>query len=321
MPKQDALNESGLKKSGLPGLVEVSRYFNEVAAHLVEGVKRRGELVSATKRTVTRKRGLVMGLWIISCAIVFASVLVAPPARGGHSQNRSSGGRWSPSAAQPVESAGEIVLTFTAHEQGRVGYSTRDDCATYPWESQECGRPMARASEDFGAVKGEWIFTEAGSRAIRIPILDDDLDEADFETLFVGASFYNDLGQQTTWDMATIRIEDDDPRPDSDDPSSSSGSSLPVESSSQAGTGGATPPPQTETGPTEVSRPDRDAASTELRPGPGFELIGSGLVSGQAARARLPEDKGGITKTVFLLLAAVIVSGGGAWIWRRRSSW
>ncbi len=279
--------------------------------------------MSATKRTVTRKRGLVMGLWIISCAIVFASVLVAPPANGSHDQNRSSGGRWSPTAAQPVESAGEIVLTFTAHEQGRVGYQSRNECPTYPWDPQECGPPMARASEDYGAVKGEWIFTEAGSRAIRIPILDDDLDEADFETFFVDASFYNDLGQQTTWDSASIRIVDDDP-------SSSSGSSSPALSSdqtgtgSQAGTGGATTQPDTETRPmevSEVSRPDRDAASTELRPGPGFELIGSDLVSGPAASARLPEDKRGITKTVFLMLATVIVTGGGAWIWRRRTSW
>jgi len=271
-----------------------------------------------------RERALAIGLWTISCAIVFVSLLVVPPARGDHSQNRSSGGRWSPTAAQPVESAGEIVLTFFAHEQGRVGYQSRNECPTYPWDPQECGakwQPMARASEDYGAVKGEWIFTEAGSRAIRIPIFDDDLDEADFETFFVDASYYNDLGQQTTWDGASVRIGDDDPRPDSDDPSSSSGSSLPVESSSQAGTGDATPPAQTETRPTEISRPDRDAASTELRPGPGFELIGSDLVSGTAASARLPEDNGGITKTVFLVLAAVIVSGGGAWFWRRRSSW
>lgn len=280
--------------------------------------------MSATKRNaVMRKRALVIGLWIISCAIVLVSVLVARPAGG---QTRNS--RWSPSAAQPVESAGEIVLTFTSSEPGRIGYWTREDCPTYPWDPQHCRQPMARASEDYGAVKGEWIFTEAGSRTIRIPILDDDLDEANFETFFVDASSYDDVAEQTAgWYTASIHIGDDDPRSDSDDPSSSSGSSSSAQSSSraptgsQSGTGGPTPPPQTETRPTEVSRPDGDAASTELRPGPGFELIGSDLVSGPAASARLPEDKGGITKTVFLMLAAVIASGGGAWIWRRRSSW
>jgi hypothetical protein len=272
--------------------------------------------VSATKRTAMRRQAFVIGLWTISCAIVLVSVLVAPPARG------QTFYPWSPREIRPVESAGEVVLTFTSSDPGRVVYYSADgDCFRYPGDPPECGRPQARASEDYGHVKGEWIFTEAGSRTIRVPILDDDLDEANSEAFGVHASRYDDVAEQTTWSVAIVRIEDDDPRSDSGDPSSSPGSSSPAQSSSQARIGTSTPPPQTETRPTEVSRPDRDAASTELRPGPGFELIGSDLVSGRAASARLPEDKGGITKTVFLMLAAVIVSGGGAWIWRRRSSW
>ena len=292
--------------------------------------------MSATKRTVMRKRALVMGLWIISCAIVFASVLVAPPARG----QPKGGAWWSPEEdrrrypqgygeLRVMESAGEVVMKFTTEEPGRTEYYTRNgDCGGYPtaedpanpsWPD-ECGRPYARAGEDYGAVRGQWTFTEAGSRTIRIPIFDDDRDETDREPFTIHADHKFDSWPVGGVFNAWIYIEDDDP-------SSSSGSSSPAQSSSQArigrqaGTGGATPPLQTETGPTGVSRQDRDAASTELRPGPGFELIGSDLVSGRAASPRLPEDKGGITKTVFLMLAAVIVSGGGAWIWRRRSSW
>jgi hypothetical protein len=293
--------------------------------------------VSAIKRTVMRKRALVIGLWIISCAIVFVSVLVATPARGQtpegdgcvNQTKRGCNGWWSPREVRPLESAGEVVLTFTTQDPGRTEYYTNDgDCSGYPQDPaneipvspDECGRPYARAGEDYGAVRGEWTFTEAGSRTIRIPIFDDDRDETDREPFTINASHWPDMWPSKVLYNATITIMDDDP-------SSSSGSSSPAQSSSQArtgsqaGTGGATPPLQTETGATEVSRPDRDAASTELRPGPGFELIGSDVVSGPAASARLPDDKGGITKTFFLVLAAVIVSGGGAWIWRRRSSW
>ena len=163
---------------------------------------------------------LVICLWIISCATVLASVLVAPPARGQTGVVVCEQGEcfgWSPRSAQLVESAGEIVLTFTSYEPGRTVYYTSDgDCSRYPLDPSDCGRPQARASEDYGAVKGEWIFTEAGSRTIRIPIVDDDDDEADYEAFTVNASRYDDVAEQTVWDNATIRIGDDDPKPTSD---------------------------------------------------------------------------------------------------------
>ena len=261
----------------------------------------------------------VIGLWIISCAIVLVSVLVAPPANGSHDQNRSSGGRWSPTSAQVVESAGEIVLTFTAHEQGRVGYHSRNECPTYPWDSQECGPPMARASEDYGAVKGEWIFTEAGSRAIRIPIFDDDLDEADFETFFVDASYYNDLGQQTTWDGATIRIEDDDPKRTSDS-STSPGRSNQKTSGSQAASSAARPSLHS-ADPASSGSTDAGNQSGELNPdhltgqssgeSGALDGAGAGLFAGKAVRDDNRSLALPLTGLGTLLLVTIATAGFG----------
>jgi hypothetical protein len=157
-------------------------------------------------------RGIVRR--IFAGVIMILLALVAPPARG---QTQPDG--WEPTEAQPVESAGEIVLTFTSSQPGRVAYYTSDgDCSRYPLDPPDCGRPQARASEDYGAVKGEWIFTEAGSRTIRIPIYDDDTDEADSEAFAVNASRYDDVAEQTTWTNVLVRIVDDDPKDDSEEP-------------------------------------------------------------------------------------------------------
>jgi hypothetical protein len=307
--------------------------------------------VSATKRTVMRKRALVMGLWIISCAIVFVSVLAAPPARGQAPGNgcvdqtkRGCSGWWSPEGDEQryprgygelrvVESAGEVVMKFTTEEPGRTEYYTNDgDCSGYPTAEDpandtpvspdECGRPYARAGEDYGAVRGQWTFTEAGSRTIRIPIFDDDRDETDREPFTINAAHWPDGWPSWVLYNATIAIMDDDP-------SSSSGSSSSAQSSSQArigrqaGTGGATPPLQTETRPTGVSRPDRDAASTELRPGPGFELIGSQAAArglGESRSQSGTTERGSVWKLVFLTIAGMLAFGGAV-VWRRRTSW
>ena len=142
----------------------------------------------------------------IAGMVLILLFLVAPPARGQTGAvvcERGECFSWSPRSAQPVESAGEVVLTFTAYDPGRTVYYTSDgDCSHgYPLDPP-CGRPQARASEDYGAVKGEWIFTEAGSRTIRIPIFDDDLDEADYETFSVRAARYDDVAGTSSWEAA-----------------------------------------------------------------------------------------------------------------------
>ena len=206
--------------------------------------ERKMRMRSSTRPSVF---ALVIGLWIISCAIMFVSVLVAPPARGRPfvcEQGECFG--WSPRSAQPVESAGEIVLTYTSYEPGRVVYYTSDgDCSGYPLDPSDCGRPQARASEDYGAVKGEWIFTEAGSRTIRIPIIDDDLDEADYEAFTINASQYDDVAEQTVWDNATIRIGDDDPKRTSDSSTSPDRSNRQIAGSQTGSPTRPAPPPAT----------------------------------------------------------------------------
>jgi len=175
---------------------------------------------------------LVIGLWITSCAIVLVSVLVAPPARG----QPKGGAWWSPEEddrrypqgygeLRVVESAGEVVMKFTTEEPGRTEYYTRNgDCGGYPtaedpanpfWPD-ECGRPYARAGEDYGAVRGQWTFTEAGSRTIRIPIFDDDRDETDREPFTIHADHKFDSWPVGGVFNAWIYIEDDDPRNVSD---------------------------------------------------------------------------------------------------------
>ena len=256
-------------------------------------------------------------LWLVllGSSVLMSILLVAP------ADAQTYIPYWDPDTVTVLESDREVVLTLKKHGPGHVRYQTENGrCAQHVASptSTNCRPPEARAPDDYGAVSGDLIFTEAGSKTITIAIVDDDLDEG--SEAFSVYAHEGDRASVGTGSIGTVWIIDDDS-------SSSSGSSSPAQSSSkagtgsQAGTGGATPPSQTENRPADVSRPDRAAASTELQPGPGFELIGSDLVSGPAASARLPEDKGGITTTVFLVLAAVIVLGGGAWIWRRRSSW
>lgn len=185
---------------------------------------------------------LVIGLWIPLCAIVLVSVLVAPPAGGQTLEGNECLDRrkpgcnswWSPEeddkryprgygALRVLESAGEVVMKFTTEEPGRTEYSTKDgDCSGYPTaedpanetpvSTDECGRPYARAGEDYGAVRGKWTFTEAGSRTIRIPIIDDDLDEIDGEAFTIEAGHWGDMWPAPGVSNAFIYIVDDDPK-------------------------------------------------------------------------------------------------------------
>ena len=271
---------------------------------------------------------------IIACSVVLASVLVSSPAQ---SQTGRSG--WSPTEAAPVESAGEVVLRFTATDPGRIVYYTLDgDCNRNPWVEDpnsplppaDCGRPQARASEDYGATKGEWIFTGPGSRTITIPILDDDLDEVDGEPFGVHASHHDDVAGQTTWYAAVIRIVDDDPSigsvappavttsvPPDDDRTSISPVPPTVPQSA------AVPPPAAVAvprapAPAALALPDVEVElpSRDLRPGPGFELVLE-PTHGRASEREHPRS-GSASPLALSLGSTALASSGFVWLRRRR---
>ena len=263
----------------------------------------------------------VIGIWIISCAIVFVSVLVAPQARG---QETGKTG-WSPSRPQPLESDGEIVLTFTKTEPGRVTYRTMDgDCSTHPpWvpdpgqpdppQTADCGRPRAEAPEDYGHVSGEMIFNEAGSRTIRIPIVDDDLDEVD-EPFVVRAAEGDGVHEQVWLYTAGVSIIDDDPSHDLEDspggtaPLATTAGGRPSSSSAKAIPGSDDGEVQNGSG--------SELASGELEPGPGFDLVNRG--DPKASSEGDGRGGGSPSWLAFGLGTIALGSGGVLWVLRRR---
>lgn len=271
----------------------------------------------------------------IACVVVAVAASVAPPAEA---QTRPAG--WSPASASPLESAGEIVLQFTAEEAGRIVYYTLDgDCnrnpgVEYPYTptpvTPDCGRPQAKAGEDYVAVKGEWTFAEPGSRTLRIPIVDDDGDEPE-EPFGVHASLYDDVAGQTTWYAALIRISDDDPREavvNSGATSTSTATTaegpareattLPAPARRQptgvtAARGPATGLPTTTTPRRDVT--EERAATDGLEPGPGFELVSERDLD----RGTDGAERGAVSLIAFLASGATIASCA---VWaRRRRRW
>lgn len=290
---------------------------------------------------------------IIACVVVLVSVLVAPAARAQTSPGSEPS--WSPREVRPAESAGEVVLKFTTKEghAGRWVYYTRDgDCSRYPEAEDpansvdpvspaDCGRPIARSGEDYAAVRGEWTITEPGSRTVRIPIFDDDLDETDGEAFTINASRHDDLAATTVWYNATIRIGDDDPKegggptgdasstrvtttvvpraeqwpPGSlavDTAAGRTGSHTPTSSAPIAASGApvrttipSTPPDL------EVALPSR-----ELEPGPGFELVSE--QHSKPASERDDPSRGFAAWWPWALGATAVGSGGVVWLRRLR---
>jgi hypothetical protein len=263
---------------------------------------------------------------ITACIVVLLSSFVAPPARAQTSPG--SGPSWSPREVRPAESAGEIVLKFTTTNAGRWVYYTEDgDCPGYPSAEDpanqtplspaECGRPFARASEDYGAVRGEWIFTEGGSRTIRIPIIDDDVDEPDGEAFAVNASRYDDVAGMTVWHNAYIRIVDDDPRDDGDAPppgviTTVTRSEPRAAGSSRVDTG---PPPapvpaRRAPAPTTVESPPPDLEvarrSGELQPGGDLEFATG---EGPLRERDRPDVKAGSAFALALALGTAAAAG------------
>lgn len=260
---------------------------------------------------------------IIACTVVLVSVLLAPAARG----QMPGPADWSPREVRPLESAGEVVLTFTTQSPGRTEYYTKDgDCSGYPsaedpandtpFSPSECGRPFARAGEDYGAVTGEWNFTEPGSRTIRIPIVDDDLDETDGEAFQMFAVHKTDSWPSKVVHNAYIRIVDDDPRDDGDAPSAVVTT---VTRAEQRPAGSSAPPARA---PTTVASPPADLEVTlpsdELEPGPGFELVSEGSSEPAPEHGGDSDGRSRAAWSALVLASGAVSAGGVAWVRRRR---
>lgn len=268
---------------------------------------------------------LLIGLWITACAIVFVSVLVAPPARG----QPKGGAWWSPEederrypqgygALRVMESAGEVVMKFTTEEPGRTEYYTRNgDCGGYPtaedpanpsWPD-ECGRPYARAGEDYGAVRGQWTFTEAGSRTIRIPIFDDDRDETDREPFTIHADHKFDSWPVGGVFNAWIYIEDDDPKQTSDKSTSPGGSNRQIAGPQTGSPTRPAAPPGTTSSSTD---PTGGNQSGVVNPGgPILEVEGSAADEAKQIAADTVGEDNSILMAGMRALALVTIAAAG----------
>ena len=291
---------------------------------------------------------------IIACIVVLVSVLVTSPAQGqtsrtGWTSGTSPGYNVTPEL-RVVESAGEVEVRFTSNGPGRFVYNTHNgDCHGYPTPEDpanetpvspdECGRPFARASEDYVAVRGEWTFTEPGSRTVRIPIIDDDLDETDGEAFTIWAGEADNLGSKTDGVYGSgaccynlyIYIGDDDPKEDGEPEDSA----RPGDQHAAASVEGTTVVTRVDQAPTaasvvETASPPRDLEvhlpseerdlevalpSEELEPGPGFELV-SGQHS-EIARAR--DERGGGSAAWWAMgLGATALGSAAGVVWLRR---
>jgi hypothetical protein len=235
---------------------------------------------------------------------------------------------WSPEVVEVDESSGIVVMTLRKHGPGPVRWRTEDgSCVGYDNmvqpPSRQCAAP-ARAPDDYGAVSGEVIFTEAGTRTITIPIVDDGLDEGWAEAFTVIATEVDERAGGAVGSRGTVRIIDDDG--DSNDAEATTttmagdgqSSSGPVPTVPPVGSpvAGASEPPSA-----TPPAPDLDVAlaSDELPPGPGFEVAGDGLSGPERGT-----DRGGSGGSApwlgFGVVIAAVASAASVSMRRRRRS-
>ena len=140
-----------------------------------------------------------------------ALTLVTPPAAA------QNGSAWlAPKSPEPLESAGEVVLTVSMWRAGRVEYRTIDGACQVTYSrvgsapDAVCSEGDARAPEDYTATSGELVFTEGGSKTITIPIVDDDLAEGDKAFTMAAWEEVNADPWIDRGDAVVVRIVDDE---------------------------------------------------------------------------------------------------------------
>ena len=255
---------------------------------------------------------------------VVVAVLLVPLADASH-------GEWSARTTDVPESAGTVVLALSKATPGRVVYRTHDGfCETWTdgnplnltYAQTVCQTP-ARASQDYEAVSGEVLFTEAGSKTIIIQILDDDIDERE-ETFSVEANEAESTPGGATRSIAVVNIRDDD---DADGVESLAAPATtttttgrrPAAPSAAAATTVPSPgptAPESLTGAAPITTDVKiEQVSGDLRPGPGFALGADDpawLSAPEAGR------RGATSPLTFGVAGAAAGAGAVGWIRRRR---
>lgn len=242
---------------------------------------------------------------------------------------------WSPETVEVAESSGTIELTITKGGPGHVRYRTEDgSCETRSGptftepERYQC-RPPAQAPNDYGAVSGDLIFAEGGSKTIRVPIVDDNVDETS-EAFTVYAHEGDETAGGWTGTNGTVWIVDDDGDADNDACRSNhcpwaSGpgelATTPTTTARRGASQGSSPPSTVPPGrlppPSELKA---ELASGDLRPGPGFELVIG--ADPQATPARDGHDDGSAPWSALGRATVAVAAGTGGVVWvRRRRRW
>jgi hypothetical protein len=249
--------------------------------------------------------------------IVVALTLVPPPAAA---QNGSAS--LTPRSPYALESAGEVVLTVSLWRAGRVAYQTFDG-ACYVTYSRAGSPPdticsdEARAPEDYTATSGELVFTEVeGSKTIKIPIVDDDLAEGDEAFTLAAWEEVNADPWIDRGDSVIVRIIDDDVK---------GGGAVATTATTAAGSQSSSsapvltvPPAPSPVG--DLPAPDLEVAvpSSELRPGPGFELTSELSLKPASARGG---GGGGSASALAIGLGTAAAGVGAVAFLRRRKQW
>jgi hypothetical protein len=259
--------------------------------------------------------------------IVAAVTLVPPPARA---QNASA---WLfPQTSEPVESAGAVEVTVKLWRAGRVAYRTFDGSCTVtyspagsPPDASCSAENAARAPGDYTATSGELVFTQGGTKTLRLPIVDDGLAEDDEAFTLVAWEEVNADPWIDRGDSAVLRIIDDDEgkpaasagRTTTPDGRSSSSAAGRPASMSGAADGRAT------SDTTAASSPNLEVAlpASKLRAGPGFELTSGGPPEPAPARGGERDGGGGSTSWLAFGLGTAALIVGAATLAQRRRRW
>ena len=208
---------------------------------------------------------------------------------------------WPEEPVEVSESAGEVVLTLRFDRPGRIRYQSFDWAASDP--------------EDYTAVSGEFVFAGPGSRTIRIPIVNDALDEGGDELFIVNAWEEPTPDPWPSGDQVSVFIVDDDVH----DGGAATTTAPPASSQPPSAEPILPPivPPTPPPGDVPLPEVPVEVVPPALDPGPGFELTGQ-----RAANPAPAQDRGGSGSAwVAPGLGTAAAGLAAAVLVRRRTRW